>query len=90
MGQFSIIGSRSMEISNLRFTGLFSEGIELLDFKPCLMKGLIMDIMTSETHLNGTCLTSDILKSTDIIISLLFRFVFIPFIQREVDAWVHQ
>ena len=25
-----------------------------------------------------------------IVCSLVFRFVFIPFLQREVDAWVHQ
>ena len=24
------------------------------------------------------------------ILSLLFHFIFIPFIQREVDTWVHQ
>ncbi len=27
---------------------------------------------------------------TLIIFSLVFRFIFIPFIQREVDAWVYQ
>ncbi len=53
MGQFSIDGSISMEISNLKFTGQFSEEIGLSDFKPCLMKGLIVDIMTSEIPLNG-------------------------------------
>lgn len=30
------------------------------------------------------------LTNSNQILSLIFRFVFIPFIQREVDAWVHQ
>ena len=54
MGRFSIDGSVNMEISSPKFTGLFSEEIGLSDFKPCSMKGLIVDIMTSEIPLNGT------------------------------------
>ena len=53
MGQFSIDGSVSTEISSPRFTGLSSEKIGLLDFKPCLMTALKRDIMTSEIHLSG-------------------------------------
>lgn len=30
------------------------------------------------------------LSNSKQVLSLIFRFIFIPFIQREVDAWVHQ
>jgi hypothetical protein len=42
-----------METSNPKFTGLYFEGIGQLDFKHCLIEGLMRGIMTLETPLNG-------------------------------------
>ena len=37
------------------------------------------------------CVHTNCLPNFELIhLSLLFRFIFIPYIQREVDAWVHQ
>jgi len=48
-------------------------------------------IMISETLSNGTFVQTVFQISKALIhFSLLFRFIFIPYIQREVNAWVHQ
>jgi hypothetical protein len=53
MGPSNTGGSISTEISNQKFTGLFFERIGQLDFRYCLIKGLMRGFMTLETPLNG-------------------------------------